>query len=61
MLQLKVWTPVRIQDLTDSERERIIRSSMFLKEKVTASGEPDKIKARFVGGGCCKSSICYGI
>ena len=60
MLKLKVWTPVRIQDLTDSERERIIRSSMFLKEKVTASGEPDKIKARFVGGGNLQDKALYG-
>ena len=33
MLRKKVWTPVDIKSLSYNEKRRIIRSSMFLKEK----------------------------
>ena len=39
MITKKVWTPVNISSLSSEERRRIIRSSMFLKEKFLASGE----------------------
>ncbi len=33
------------------EREKVIRCSVLLKEKFTASGEYEKLKARLVAGG----------
>ena len=51
MLDKKVWHGVRTNDLTTNERKAVIRSSMFLKDKFTASGVFDKIKARLVAGG----------
>ena len=39
------------QHLTSDEKGRIIRSSMFTKEKFFASGEFEKLKAGLVAGG----------
>ena len=38
MIDKKVWAPVSVSDLSAEEKHRIIRSSMFLKEKFLASG-----------------------
>jgi hypothetical protein len=46
-----VWKPVLFRDLTPQQRRKIIRSSMFLKEKYLSSGDFDKLKARLVAGG----------
>jgi hypothetical protein len=51
MLNKNVWTPVDVRRLTPEQRGRIIRSSMFLKEKFLATGEFEKLKARLVAGG----------
>ena len=51
MIDKKVWAPVAVNDLSGKEKHRIIRSSMFLKEKFLASGEFEKLKARLVAGG----------
>jgi hypothetical protein len=49
-MEKHVWHGVVVSDLTRDERDNVIRCSMFLKEKFTASGEYDKLKARLVGG-----------
>ena len=59
MLEKKVWTPVDIQRLPREEKARIIRSSMFLKEKFLASGEFEKLKARLVAGGDQQDKTLY--
>jgi hypothetical protein len=46
-----VWEPVDISALKMSERRRIIRSSMFIKEKYRGDGSFEKLKARLVAGG----------
>ena len=51
MVDKHVWHGVEVSDLTRDEHDKIIRCSMFLKEKFTASGEYDKLKARPVAGG----------
>ena len=51
MITKRVWTPVHVSDLSQADRSRIIRSSMFIKEKFTAGGEFEKLKARLVAGG----------
>ena len=50
MRDKKVWTPVRISSLTNTEIRCIIRSQMFLKEKYLPTGEFEKLKARLVAG-----------
>ena len=51
MLTKQVWKPVLWDYLTDEERRSTISSSMFLKEKFTADGKFDKLRARLVAGG----------
>jgi hypothetical protein len=51
MMEKHVWHGVLVSDLTQDERDKVIRCSMFLKEKFTASGEFEKLKARLVAGG----------
>ena len=51
MIDKKVWEPIDVRKMSCEERQRIIRSSMFLKEKFLASGEFEKLKARLVAGG----------
>ena len=46
-----VWVPVRVESLTTAERLKIIRSSMFLKEKYRGDSTFEKLKARLVAGG----------
>ena len=46
-----VWHGVDPKKLTYAQRKAILRSSMFLKEKYTASGAFEKLKARLVAGG----------
>jgi len=47
----RVWTPVHFKNLSAEEKAGTIRSSMFLKDKYTASGAFEKFKARLVAGG----------
>ena len=51
MVDKNVWHAVKTSTLSSSERRGIIRSSMFLKDKYSASGEFDRFKARLVAGG----------
>lgn len=51
MLDMKVWHPVIKNDLSKTQRKKIIRSFMFMKEKFLANGAFDKLKARLVAGG----------
>ena len=47
----RVFEAVDVGKLTFEERKSIIPSKLFLKEKYTATGEFDKLKARLVAGG----------
>lgn len=51
MLAKKVWTPVHVSGLTNTEKRGIIRLQMFLKEKYLPTGVFEKLKARLVAGG----------
>ena len=51
MITKRVWRPVKMTGMTRDERRRIIRSSMFIKEKFFSSGAFEKLKARLVAGG----------
>ena len=51
MVEKRVWHGVRVIDLAFSERAAIIRSSMFMKDKFTASGEFERLKLRLVADG----------
>ena len=51
MREKKVWTPVHLSVLTNTERHGIIRSQMFLKEKYLPTGAFEKLKAILVAGG----------
>lgn len=46
-----VFKQVRYRDLTMADKRKIIRGSMFLKEKYLSTGAFEKLKARFVAGG----------
>jgi hypothetical protein len=59
MLRKKVWTPVDIRSPSYNEKRRIIRSSIFPKEKFLASGEFEKLKARLVAGGDQQDKSLY--
>ncbi len=51
MMEKHVWHGVVVSDLTRNERDKVIRCFVFLKEKFTASGEYDKLKAKLVADG----------
>ena len=51
MLDKRVWHPIHTTNLSVTEVKSVIRSSMFMKEKKTATGEFDKYKGRLVAGG----------
>jgi hypothetical protein len=59
MLRLHVFKPVLKSTLSDEERRRVIRSSMFVKEKWAPSGEFLKHKARLVAGGDLQDKSLY--
>ena len=50
---------VHTRDLTELQRKAIIRSSMFLKDKYSASGVFEKYKARLVAGGDQQDKTIY--
>jgi len=54
-----VWRPVSVQGLSMQQRKKIIRSSMFLKEKFLSTGEFQKLKARLVAGGHMQDRSVY--
>jgi hypothetical protein len=59
MLTLGVFEPVLTSTLTDTQRKRIIRSSMFMKHKYSPSGDYLKTKARLVAGGDLQDKSLY--
>jgi hypothetical protein len=59
MMERKVWTAVKLVDLSTRQKMDIIRSSMFLKMKVYPDGKPDKLKARLVAGGNQQDKTLY--
>jgi len=54
-----VWEVISKSELTRAQLRKVIRSSMFLKEKFTSSGEFDKLKARLVAGGDSQDKTLY--
>ena len=59
MIEKRVWRPVTVSSLSSMERNRIIRSQMFLKEKFLPTGEFEKLKARLVAGGDQQDKALY--
>lgn len=59
MLSRGVWTPVDGKRLTAAEKSRVIRSSMFIKEKFLPTGQFEKLKARLVAGGDQQDKTLY--
>ena len=59
MVNKGVWTPIDPRKLTSEERSRVIRSSMFIKEKYLPTGEFEKLKARLVAGGDMQDKTLY--
>jgi hypothetical protein len=51
MVDLEVFIPIRYEDCTEDQRQRIIHSSAFLTEKTDENGKVIGIKARWVGSG----------
>ena len=54
-----VWEGVLVDSLTPTQRNNIITSSMFLKDKYTAEGKFDKLKSRLVAGGHLQDRDIY--
>jgi Reverse transcriptase (RNA-dependent DNA polymerase) len=59
MMDTRVWTAVKLSDLSIRQKMDIIRSSMFLRMKVYPDGKPDKLKARLVAGGNQQDKTLY--
>jgi hypothetical protein len=55
----KVWHPRAIESLTRKQLKKIIRSSLFFKEKFNSIGEFEKLKARLVAGGHMQDKSLY--
>ena len=51
LMDIGAFHPIRVEQLSEQERKRIIPSHMFLKEKLLANGDFDRMKARLVAGG----------
>ena len=59
MVSKSVWHPVHKHHLVSGDKNKLIRSSCFLKEKYDAAGGFDKIKARIVAGGNGQDKTLY--
>jgi hypothetical protein len=55
----RVLQPIRRSSLTESQRRKIIRSSMFLKEKYDGLGRFEKLKGRLVADGRMQDRSLY--
>ena len=51
MLTRKVWVPVHFRTLTPSARMRVLRTTMFCRDKRDPDGQPGPFKSRLVAGG----------
>ena len=59
MLDYEVGHYVRQVDLTYDQKQNILRSFMFMKQKYFPDGSKDKIKARLVADGSQQSRHLY--
>ena len=59
MCDKNVWEGVTYESLTQQQKQKIISSSMFLKEKYTADGMFEKLKSRLVAGGHLQDRDVY--
>ena len=59
MCEKDVWEGVLINSLSPLQKNNIITSSMFLKDKYTAEGKFDKLKSRLVAGGHLQDRNIY--
>lgn len=59
ILNKKVWTYINWGELSKTQTKKVIRSLMFLKEKVDAAGQFVKMKARLVAGGDGQDKTIY--
>jgi hypothetical protein len=51
LMDVKAFQPMKWETIDEQTRKKIIPSHMFLKEKLLANGEFDRMKARLVAGG----------
>ena len=61
MVEKEVLHPISIKKLSLKQMKKILRSSMFLKEKFNSSGEFQKLKARLVAGGDGQDKSLYPV
>ena len=59
MLDYKVGLYVRQNDLTYVQKQNILRSFMFMKQKYFPDGTKDKLKARLVADGSQQGRHLY--
>jgi hypothetical protein len=59
MVDRKTFQPINIDELSEQQLKMIITSKTFLKDKYTAQGVFDKIKARLVAGGHLQDRNIY--
>lgn len=59
MLDKEVWTPMKPSDLSEAEIKSAIRSSLFLKEKYSSTGDLEELKSRLVAGGHMQDRTIY--
>lgn len=59
LVDKEVWEIIDKANLSEKQLRKVIRSSMFLTEKYTASGQFDKLKSRLVAGGDMQDKTLY--
>ncbi len=57
-MNVKAFQPTRWETVGEQTRNKIILSHMFLKDKLLANGEFDRMKARLVAGGNFVDARC---
>jgi hypothetical protein len=59
MLNMKVWYPVHVRELSAQQRHQIIPCSIFLKEKINKQTKKMKLKGRLVASGNYQDRSLY--